>query len=143
MTDFWTSELIDVEPPENIYRVSTTLFVEGKLWTVNSERSEHYTVHRKRTREWRQFAGFAALHAKLPRMEWCIVHAVPFQPKGVLADCGSHFPPLKATIDGIVDAGLLPDDGPEYVRAITMAAPRRDKTEPEGLLLVINGHKAR
>jgi len=139
MRDSWTEEIRDLDPPDNALRVQASMFVEGKLWTLNAERSDHYAVHRKRTRGWREVAAFTALAAKLPRLEWCTVHAIPYQPRGVLADVGSHFPALKATIDGIVDAGLLENDTPEFVRAITMMAPRRDKLEPEGLLVVING----
>jgi len=139
MAESWTETIRDLDPPDNAYRVQATMFVEGKLWTLNSERSEHHMVHRRRTKAWREVAGFTALAAKIPRLDWCTVHAVPYQPRGVLADAGSHFPTLKATIDGMVDAGLLEDDSPEFVRAVTMMAPRRDKEEPEGLLVVING----
>lgn len=141
MRDSWTEDITDVDSPENAYDVTVTLFVEGKLWTVNSERSEHYTAHRKKTRDWRETAGFTALSARIPRLQQMRVTAIPYQRNGVLADVGSHFPPVKATIDGLVDAGILEDDTPDYVTSITMHAPRRDKTEPEGLLLVIHGRK--
>ena len=47
----YRSELL---PPDNEYRVETSVFVEGKLWTLNAERSDHYAVHRRRTKEWRE-----------------------------------------------------------------------------------------
>lgn len=134
------SELL---PPENVLHVETSIFVEGKLWTLNAERSDHYHVHRRRTREWREVAGFTALAAKVPRLSWATFHCVPFQARGVLADPGAHIGPAKATIDGLVDAGLLPDDTGQHVGGITMVAPRRPdpKSDPEGLLVLILGIK--
>jgi hypothetical protein len=127
-------------PPENEYRVEMSLFVEGKLWTLNAERSDHYAIHRKRTREWREIAAYSALHVRVPRLAWATFHCVPFQERGVLADPGAHIGPAKATIDGLVDAGLLPDDNAEYVGGITLAAPRRPQAEMrEGLLVLIVG----
>ena len=34
-------------------------------------------------------------------------------------DVGACFPAVKAAIDGLVDAGVLPDDNPQFVRALT------------------------
>jgi hypothetical protein len=44
-----------------------------------------------------------------------------------LPDTGANYTAVKAAIDGLVDAGLLPDDTPEHVRSITMLAPVQGK----------------
>ena len=131
----------EVDPPVNEYAVLATLFVEGKLWTVNAERSGHWTSHRRKTAEWREAAAWEGLAAQLPRLSSASFRFIPFQRAGVLADSGAHLPPAKAVIDGLVDAGLLTDDSPEFVPSITLDAPRRDKNEPEGLLVVIAGSR--
>ena len=44
---------------------------------------------------------------------------------------------LKAAVDGIVDAGLLPDDSGVYVRVLSTSVTRVDTREEEGLWIVI------
>lgn len=48
---------------------------------------------------------------------------VTFQPiqgvRGTDADTANHLPTCKAVLDGCVDAGLIPDDKPEWVRSQT------------------------
>ena len=40
-----------------------------------------------------------------------------------MPDVGAVILAAKAVIDGAVDAGVLPDDSPEYVRKLTFEAP--------------------
>ena len=64
------------------------------------------------------------------------IEAIPTQPDGRwAADTGAALPALKAVIDGLVDAGLIPDDGPDTVTAITM---RRWELGPAGLLVKVS-----
>ena len=57
---------------------------------------------------------------------------VTFRPmqggRGVLADTANHLPPCKAVLDGLVDAGLICDDTPQYVGAQTFVPPVKSKT---------------
>lgn len=41
-----------------------------------------------------------------------------------MPDTGNAFPAAKAAIDGLVDAGVLPDDNGRYVHALTFLAPQ-------------------
>ena len=41
----------------------------------------------------------------------------------------------KAGLDGLVDAGVLPDDGPEHVTAVTFVPPER--TGQDGLTITL------
>ena len=45
-------------------------------------------------------------------------------PGHVLPDAGAVFPTVKAAIDGLVDAGGVPDDSPDWITALTLRAPR-------------------
>ena len=45
---------------------------------------------------------------------------------------------LKAAVDGIVDAGLLPDDSGVFVRVLSTSVTRVATREEEGLLIVIS-----
>jgi hypothetical protein len=51
----------------------------------------------------------------------------PTQKPGVLADTANHLPAAKAALDGVVDAGLVKDDTPEWVLSQTFLPPVKDK----------------
>jgi glycine/serine hydroxymethyltransferase len=71
--------------------------------------------------------------AAIPRLDRIAVEATPFGPK-IRQDVGACFPSAKAAIDGLVHAGVLPDDTPDHVCSLTFHQPRRG---PHGLHLLI------
>jgi crossover junction endodeoxyribonuclease RusA len=83
---------------------------------------------------WRQAGWAEALAAHLPRLQAAEIDAWPFQKSGVLADVGAHSPVIKALVDGLVDAHVLPDDSPMYLRALRIHPPTRGAP---GVTLVI------
>jgi hypothetical protein len=108
------------------------IFVPGKLWTTNGERSMHRHQRSVKTRYWRAaFADEAAEFA--PVLCRVRVIAQPYQRLGRLGDAGGHLPVVKAAIDGLRDAGVLIDDDGRYVTSLEMLAPLRG--EAEGLML--------
>ena len=52
-----------------------------------------------------------------------------------MPDVAACYPTVKAAIDGLVDAGVVPDDGPFNVTRITFRAPQ--VAQREGLRLRI------
>ncbi len=68
----------------------------------------------------------AATSAGIPALDKIVV-VVRTGGKGVLQDVGNCHGCTKAIVDGIVDAGVIPDDKPEHLRWILYAAPVRDK----------------
>jgi crossover junction endodeoxyribonuclease RusA len=99
--------------------------VRGKLISLNAERSTHFMPRSEATRQWRADAYWEAKRAKLPHLDHCSVIVQPYQHRSVLQDAGNCYPVVKACLDGLVDANVLDDDGPEHVTAITLLAPRR------------------
>lgn len=98
--------------------------------SLNAERSSNWRSRHHATAAWRQMSNLVATgrteHGPrvarfTPPVE---IVATPVQ-KGRLPDAGNCYPSVKAAIDGLVDAGLLPDDSPPYVHAVTLRAPRR------------------
>lgn len=65
-------------------------------------------------------------------MEWAHFEVQPYQKGGRLQDTGACHPAVKAAIDGIVDAGVLLDDSPQYVKSIRFLPTERGK---DGLTL--------
>ena len=61
---------------------------------------------------------------------------VPHQAKrGTHADTANHLPACKAVLDGIVDAGVIPDDSPEWVLSQCFFPPI--KTKNTGVLVTM------
>ena len=105
-------------------------------WTTNTERSWHYHKRAKKVRDTRERFGWLAREAKVPQLGAIVVSAVPLvRDRRGLQDTGGCFPAVKAAIDGLVDAGVIPDDDPAHVTKICFHAPQVG--DVEGLRLVV------
>lgn len=98
--------------------------VWGKMWTLNAERKMHHYTRAKNVKEWREAAATVAAAKKIPRLDAIEVTFTPHRVnKSGLADLGGHFPVLKACIDGLMDAGVIEEDGPDIVKRLVFEAP--------------------
>jgi hypothetical protein len=114
-----------------------TLIIQGKLFTLNTERGWHHHKRAKFVKQWRTASCVEAKAAKVPKMKSMEITFIPYRAnRRNMADTGGHFPVAKACIDGLVDAGVIPDDGPEYVTSLTFEAPRVDGGEDRAMLIV-------
>lgn len=96
----------------------------GKLFTLNTERGWHHHKRAKHVKQWREAACIEAKVMKMPKMKKIEVTFIPYKlNRKNMADTGGHFPVAKACIDGLVDAGVIPDDGPDIVTSLTFQAP--------------------
>jgi hypothetical protein len=119
--------------------VSWTVVVEGHLFTLNGERTMHYHKRAKLVKTWREAAFEAAQKARVPKMNQIDIVCQPCRgTRRNMADTGGHFPVAKACIDGLVDAGVIPDDGPEFVRSLTFRSPYIEKGTEDRMILIIN-----
>jgi crossover junction endodeoxyribonuclease RusA len=115
-----------------------TLTYSKKPVTTNAERAGNRWGRAAATKEWRETFTWLARKEKIPTMKWINVTAQPSQRMGRLQDTAACNPSVKAAIDGLVDAGIVPDDSGEYVRMITfMPAVRGD----DQLTLIIEGER--
>ena len=105
-------------------------------WTTNVERAGNRWERAKLTKEWRLGFQLLAKSEKIPPMAWITVTVEPHQKGGRLQDVGACNPAVKAAIDGLVDAGVLADDSPEFVKSLVFLPPRKDKNS---LVLYIRG----
>ena len=118
---------------------SWTVVVEGHLFTLNGERTMHYHKRARLVKTWREAAYEAAKKAKVPKMKQIDIVCHPCRgTRRNMADTGGHFPVAKACIDGLVDAGVIKDDGPEFVRSLTFRSPYVEKGTNDRMLLIIN-----
>lgn len=102
--------------------------------TTNAERRLHHFRRAEIVREWRYAFMVLAKAAHVPPLERASVTAQPFQERGRIGDIGSVWPTIKAAIDGICDAGVLPDDDPSHLVEIRLRPALRG---PAGLTLTI------
>jgi hypothetical protein len=105
---------------------------------MNRERrgDQHWSQTRLRTAEWRK--AFWALGIQQRRRYDRVAITVEIMMRAPVADTGACYPAVKAAIDGLVDAGVLPGDTGLHVASITFLAPVRvAKDQVETLTLVV------
>lgn len=75
---------------------------------------EHWRARAKRVAEWRQYATLALAFKrwKLGPSELTFEFEVRDKRR---RDPHNYYPTIKAIVDGLVDAGLWPDDTPDFV----------------------------
>lgn len=112
----------------------------ARLLTENAQRRLNHFERNRIVPAWRWAAEITARAGSVPRFACVDVGAQASQSMGRLADAGAHLPIAKAAIDGLVDAGVLPGDGPEHVTSLRFLAPSRSTSD--GLTLWLNGTPA-
>jgi crossover junction endodeoxyribonuclease RusA len=125
-----TGTVQDVAPA-----VNWTLWYQGKPWTLNEERgrggkkgggsSGHWSSYAGMKAQWRGDFKLLALEAKIPPCQWIKVNVHQFCDSERMPDPGNIFPAIKAAIDGLVDARVIPKDTRKYVHFIGFWAPLR------------------
>jgi hypothetical protein len=109
---------------------------QGRVRSLNSERSAHWSKRARDAENWRE--AFWARGLQLGVKFGSVHITAEIIQKRPLADCGNGLPSIKAAIDGLVDARVIHDDSPEYVKSITMVAPRPPQPgEVEALILTL------
>lgn len=102
---------------------------------INANQRDHFHDRRRRTSAWREAANgavrMAAFHEGIrspafttPVHIVCTVHKT----RAGRWDAGNLYPTAKAIVDGLVDAGVIPDDSNEWVTGPDMrAGEKRDR----------------
>jgi hypothetical protein len=91
------------------------------ILTVNKERSVHWSARSSVVKAWREAYAWLALSSKIPTngsIGACHIDAVPLTAGRRRQDVGACLPVVKAAIDGLVDAGVWPDDTPAHVLSV-------------------------
>ena len=112
-----------------------TLTIPAPCDWLNSNQRLHRMVSAARIRQWR---GAAEHHAAIDQ-RWapfeCPVHIVctVHKTRAGRWDAGNLYPTAKAIVDGLVDAGVIPDDSNEWVTGPDMRAGEK---RPEACVVV-------
>ncbi len=114
---------------------SWDLRYDAKPMNLNFERRQaHWSVRRERTEEWRGAFKMLCKEQKVPRMHAIEVDVYQFW-KSYEPDPVAGVPAFKAALDGIVDAGVIPDDKGKYVKRVSFWPP--EKASHDGMMLTI------
>lgn len=102
------------------------LIYPDRPWTINSERKWNHFKRAAIVKTWREGFFYLAKEAKLSGLLEIEVEGTPIlSGRGRPQDVGAAYNAVKAAIDGLVDAGVVPDDSPTYVRRIILCAPEK------------------
>lgn len=88
-------------------------------------------------RRWRDAGHAAALEARIPPHHAITVTVQARYRTRQLCDVCAIEPAVKAVIDGLVDAQVIPDDTPTYVHRVTFLAPYTEQGSPDALIVTI------
>lgn len=102
------------------------LTYDAKPWSLNQERKKHWSWRAAQTAEWLDAFAKLALEARIPALDQIGV-TVHFEMPGVVQDVCNGYPAAKAAIDGLVAAGVIPDDKPPYLAWVKFVAPTHSK----------------
>jgi len=118
-----------------LFAMEYRLVILEKPITTNRERAGNRWDRAKNTKHWRETAhGLTA--GIIPQLTSMNVTVQPYQKRGRLQDTAACNPSVKAAIDGIVDAGVIPDDTGVYLPKIIFLPCKRGE---DSLELIIEG----
>jgi hypothetical protein len=90
--------------------------LKGERTWVNSNQRLHWAPRATHTSSWRHAAAVAAKDAQIPRIGRAWVVAELVFPKGRRRrDPANWYPTVKACVDGLIDAKVLPDDDADHL----------------------------
>lgn len=82
---------------------------------MNMNDRTHWRAYARQRGKWRAAAGAAVLAADLDRLPPADIHVELPVPGNRRRDPHNWYPTVKHIVDGLVDAGVWPDDTPEYL----------------------------
>lgn len=93
-----------------------------EAWLSSNDRW-HWAKRARVTKAWREAAAWRAIAGKLPiGLSRVSITASVHRADNRRADAHNRLPTIKAAIDGLVDAGVIPDDNDSIVSALTIVA---------------------
>lgn len=111
----------------------------SKPWTFNAERAfRHWSERSETTKQWRYAFKILAKQAKIPALAYARVevrHLHKPLGKRKWPDPVACAGAAKAAIDGVVDAGVFPDDNGDYIASVEFLAP--EASDKDGLVLIL------
>lgn len=108
-------------------------------WLLQNHRV-HYQVAARRKKQIRHDAAIIGRRDLSPCVGPVAIYARAYVRAGILPDADAIAPMVKAAIDGLVDAGIIPNDDGEHLHLVCYGRPGRDRTlkpNMRALMLVV------
>lgn len=101
----------------------TILIPAPTKWMNANQRHGHWSERSGPTKLWRDAAKVLAHQARIPALDRVTITATVHRPdRRRNADAHNRYPTVKAVVDGLVDAGVLPDDCDRHLVSLTIQA---------------------
>lgn len=111
----------------------------GRPTTTNQAHNMHYRSVSADRKKWREAGQVLARAAKIPKLAAAkVVCWGRYPDRRSLPDADGVAPALKGVLDGIVDAGVLPDDNGTYVHEIAYRPPVVEKGALPALVVQVH-----
>lgn len=122
---------------------TVTLVHRARPWTVNAERGgrlagagNQYQRRAAEVRVWREAFWGLALEAKAPRLQRVTITAKARLRGDKAPDIDSCTMALKAAVDGLVDARVIPDDSHGHIAWLRIDEPEINAERDEFVLTI-------
>ena len=115
------------------YRTWILTLPAGMELLNSNDRDGHWARRKRVTKALREAAGWLARDRQIPPLQRAHILAVYEPPDRRRRDPGNLYPSFKACIDGIVDAGILPNDDAKHLDG---PDPRLGGIHPRGRLVL-------
>lgn len=110
----------------------------GRPLLANKAAKMHPIAASKAREEWRDAATLLAREQHIPRLSKVDLRAqARYRTRRSPSDTDACSPSVKGAIDGLVEAGVLVDDGALYVRSVQYVAPQIGTGLPDALIIWI------
>lgn len=116
---------------------SWLLVIPMRPTLTNAVHNMHFRKASAERKKWRGMGLALAEQAKVPSCTAIEVTCWGVYPGGRLPDPDAVAPSLKGVLDGLVDAGVVPDDTGEWVKAITYLPAVKEKGVDAALHVLI------
>lgn len=116
-----------------MWRVEIPLPIRLRPWLSSNDR-DHWGRRKTLSNHYRKWACQEAQRVGFPLLDKVWIDASLAFGDRRRRDAHNYMPTIKACIDGLVDAGVIPDDNDSVIKRISI---QRDEHCPKGISLVI------
>ena len=98
---------------------------DERPFTTNGERRLVPMQRAHLVKKWREAFRYLAVEANIPHYlrDVSIIVTPYYKDNRAVSDCGGVAPAAKAAIDGLVDANVMEDDNPKFLKFLGFRAP--------------------
>lgn len=94
-------------------------FIGRRPTTMNVHRTLHFRARAEDDKSWREVFAWLAKVEKVPQLQRIEVVAMPLHANNRRQDVAACAPAVKAAVDGLVDARVIPDDTDAHLASVT------------------------